>query len=66
VDCPKKFGLVAEPCIGVESGCEVGQKSNPEVLSEEPVSFQELSKFGEDGENDILPGELVDGESEYF
>lgn len=62
---PEGFRLVAEPGVGVDSGEDVGQDPDPKVLSEETVGFQELAEPGEDGQDDVLPCQLVDGESAY-
>jgi hypothetical protein len=63
VDCPKSFSLVAEVGVGVEGGEDIGEDCQPEVLSEQAMSFEEASELGEDREDHILPGELVDGEA---
>lgn len=65
VDYPESFCLVAEVGVGVEGGEGIGEDCEPEVLSEQAMSFEEASELGKEGDDHVLPGQLVDGESAW-
>ncbi len=63
MDCPEGLGLVAEVGVGVEGGEDVGEESKPDILSHQTMGLQEASEPREEGQDNILLGELEDGEA---
>lgn len=61
---PEFFCLIEESVVSVCSCEDVGEESQPDVLSKKSMSFEERAEFSQYGHDVVLFGALVDKHSE--
>ena len=65
MNSPEFLSLSEEEVVGIALGEEIRKESECKVLSEEPMSF-EHTKFLKERQYNVLFGQIVDSESEFY